>query len=134
MDLSDFTKTLKTMPDQVRYYDNASGEDKTANEIEITWKHNSLSVSELKFYLRENHEEFENKVQAREQEILEIWMKELKYDSRYFIVEDKKIKEKGKVEHQHQVETWLKPNSELSLDQTKFETSDSFFKSNTITL
>ena len=27
-------------------------------------------------------------------------MKELKYDSKYFIVEDKKIKEKGRVEHQ----------------------------------
>tara|TARA_B100000212_G_C27139292_1_gene432625 strand:- start:154 stop:525 length:372 start_codon:yes stop_codon:yes gene_type:complete len=121
MDLSEYTKKIEVLPDKVRHTDDDTGEDKEANEVCITWKHNYLPVSELKFYLRENHEEFENKVQAREQEILEIWMKELKYDSRYFIVEDKKIKEKGKVEHQHQVETWLKPNSELSLEPTEVE-------------
>ena len=121
MDLSEYTKKIEVLPDKVRHTDDDTGEDKEANEVCITWKHDYLPVSELKFYLRENHEEFENKVQAREQEILEIWMKELKYDSRYFIVEDKKIKEKGKVEHQHQVETWLKPNSELSLEPTEVE-------------
>ena len=121
MDLSEYTKKIEVLPDKVRHTDDDTGEDKEANEVCITWKHNYLPVSELKFYLRENHEEFENKVQAREQEILEIWMKELKYDSKYFIVEDKKIKEKGKVEHQHQVETWLKPNSELSLEPTEVE-------------
>ena len=121
MDLSEYTKKIEVLPDKVRHTDDDTGEDKEANEVCITWRHDYLPVSELKFYLRENHEEFENKVQAREQEILEIWMKELKYDSRYFIVEDKKIKEKGKVEHQHQVETWLKPNSELSLEPTEVE-------------
>lgn len=121
MDLSEYTKKIEVLPDKVRHTDEDTGEDKEANEVCITWRHDYLPVSELKFYLRENHEEFENKVQAREQEILEIWMKELKYDSRYFIVEDKKIKEKGKVEHQHQVENWLKPNSELSLEPTEVE-------------
>ena len=121
MDLSEYTKKIEVLPDKVRHTDEDTGEDKEANEVCITWRHDYLPVSELKFYLRENHEEFKNKVQAREQEILEIWMKELKYDSRYFIVEDKKIKEKGKVEHQHQVENWLKPNSELSLEPTEVE-------------
>ena len=53
MDLSDFTKTLNYLPDLVRYTDDDTGEDKTARQVELTWKHNSLSVSELKFYLRE---------------------------------------------------------------------------------
>lgn len=112
MDLSDFTKTLKTMPDQVRYYDNASGEDKTANEIEITWKHNSLSVSELKFYLREGHEAWGDIVRAREEEILNTWMQELGYDPKYFMVEDKTIKEIGEITDQGQIDTWKKPNPE----------------------
>ena len=75
-------------------------------------KHNYLPVSELKFYLRENHDEFEHKINAREQEILEIWMKELKYDSKYYRVEDKIIKEIGEVTDQGQIETWKKPNPE----------------------
>ena len=89
MDLSNFTKTLNIMPEQVRYYDEVSKEDKTANEIEIIWKHNELSVSELKFYLREGHKEWDSIVAAREQEILEIWMQELGYDSTYYRVENK---------------------------------------------
>ena len=47
MDLSDFTKTLNYLPDLVRYFDEETKEDKTAREVELTWKHNSLSVSEL---------------------------------------------------------------------------------------
>jgi hypothetical protein len=112
MDLSNFTKTLNIMPEQVRYYDEVSKEDKTANEIEIIWKHNELSVSELKFYLREGHKEWDSIVAAREQEILEIWMQELGYDSTYYRVENKIIVEKGKVTDQGQIDTWKKPNPE----------------------
>ena len=112
MDLSDFTKTLNTMPSQVRYYDKASGEDKTANEIEITWKHNNLSVSELKFYLREGHEVWEDMVRTREEEILNTWMQELGYDPKYFVVIDKTIKEIGEITDQGQIDTWKKPNPE----------------------
>ena len=112
MDLSNFTKTLNVMPEQVRYYDNVSEQDKTANEIEIIWKHNELPVSELKFYLREGHQNWDNMVAAREQEILEIWMKELKYDSIYYRVENKIIVERGKVTDQGQIDTWKKPNPE----------------------
>tara|TARA_B100000282_G_C31454014_1_gene363738 strand:+ start:53 stop:424 length:372 start_codon:yes stop_codon:yes gene_type:complete len=112
MDLSEFTKKIEVLPDKVRHTDDDTAEDKEANEVCITWKHNYLPVSELKFYLRENHEEFENKMNAREQEILEIWMKELKYDSKYYRVEDKTIKEIGEVTDQNQIETWKKPNPE----------------------
>jgi hypothetical protein len=112
MDLSNFTKTLNIMPEQVRYYDEVSKEDKTANEIEIIWKHDYLPVSELKFYLREGHKEWDSTVAAREQEILEIWMKELKYDSTYYRVENKIIVEKGKVTDQGQIDNWKKPNPE----------------------
>tara|TARA_E500000081_G_scaffold154783_1_gene192819 strand:- start:1716 stop:2087 length:372 start_codon:yes stop_codon:yes gene_type:complete len=121
MDLSEFTKKIEVLPEKVQHTDDDTGEDKEANEVCVTWKHNYLPVSELKFYLRENHEEFQNKTNAREQEVLEIWMKELKYDTTKFIVEDKKIKEKGKVEEQHQVDNWLKPNSTLVLESTEVE-------------
>jgi len=116
MDLSEFTKKIEVLPEKVKH-----GEGLEANEVCITWKHNYLPVSELKYYIRENHEQFESAVADRELEILEIWMKELKYDSKYFIVEDKKIKEKGRVEHQHQINNWLKPNSELVLKPTEAE-------------
>ena len=121
MDLSEFTKKIEVLPEKVQHTDDDTGEDKEANEVCVTWKHNYLPVSELKFYLRENHEEFQNKTNAREQEVLEIWMKELKYDTTKFIVEDKKIKEKGKVEEQHQIDNWLKPNSTLVLESTEVE-------------
>ncbi len=109
------------MPDKVRYYDAVDEKDKTANEIEIIWKHNEFPVSELKFYLRENHPKWESTIAAREQEILEIWMKELKYDEKMFKVQDKTIKEIGKVEHQSQIDNWLKPNSSESLKPTEVE-------------
>ena len=121
MDLSEFTKKIEVLPDKVRHTDDDTGEDKEANEVCITWKHNYLPVSELKFYLRENHEEFENKMNSREQEILEIWMKELKYDSRYFVVEDKKIKEVGKIEDDNQIQNWLHPNSQTVVPITEAE-------------
>ena len=112
MDLSEFTKKIEVLPEKVKYTDDVTGEDKEGNEVCITWKHNYLPVSELKFFLRENHEEFENKINVREQEILEIWMKELKYDSKYYRVEDKTIKELGEVTDQGQIDTWKKPNPE----------------------
>lgn len=112
MDLSDFTKKIEVLPEKVKHTDDDTGEDKEANEVCVTWKHNSLSVSELTFYLRENHEEFENKVNAREQEILKIWMQELGYDSKYYIIENKAIAEKGLVTDQGQIDTWKKPNPE----------------------
>ena len=112
MDLSEFTKKIEVLPEKVRYTDEVTGEDKEGNEICITWKHNYLPVSELQYYVRENHDNFESKINAREQEILEIWMKELKYDSKYYRVEDKIIKERGEVTDQGQIETWKKPNPE----------------------
>ena len=112
MDLSEFTKKIEVLPEKVRYTDEVTGEDKEGNEICITWKHNYLPVSELQYYVRENHDNFESKINAREQEILEIWMKELKYDSKYYRVEDKIIKEIGEVTDQGQIETWKKPNPE----------------------
>ena len=121
MDLSEFTKKVEVLPEKVRYVDEVTGEDKEGNEICITWKHNYLPVSELKYYVRENHDNFESKINAREQEILEIWMKELKYDSKYFVVIDKQIKEKAKIEDQGQIDNWLKPNSERVLKPTEVE-------------
>ena len=109
------------MPEKGRYVDEDTGEDKEGNEICITWKHNYLPVSELKYYVRENHDNFESKINAREQEILEIWMKELKYDSKYFIVEDKKIKELGKIEDDNQIQNWLHPNSQTVVPITEAE-------------
>ncbi len=60
-------------------------------------------------------------VDDREQEILEIWMKELKYDSMYYEVVDKKIIIKGQVDSQEQIDEWLKPNPEGKLKVTKPE-------------
>ena len=118
MDLSEYDRTLKHLPDKVRYFDEQSKEDKLAHEIEITWKHKYLPVSELKYHVRENHELWEEMISNREQEILEIWMKELKYDSTYFHVENKVIKEKGKVEDEKQRQNWLKPNHERVVKPT----------------
>ena len=121
MDLSEFTKKIEVLPEKVRYTDEVTGEDKEGNEICITWKHNYLPVSELQYYVRENHDNFESKINAREQEILEIWMKELKYNSKYFIVEDKKIKELGKIEDDNQIQNWLHPNSQTVVPITEAE-------------
>jgi hypothetical protein len=60
-------------------------------------------------------------VDDREQEILEIWMKELKYDSLYYEVVDKKIIIKGQVDSQEQIDEWLKPNPDGKLKVTKPE-------------
>ena len=60
-------------------------------------------------------------VDDREQEILEIWMKELKYDPMYYSVIDKKIVTKGQIDSQEQIDEWLKPNPEGKLKVTKPE-------------
>ena len=111
MDLSEFDKTLNYLPEQVKYFNEDAKKDSFANEVEITWKHKYLPVSELKYYLREGHEAWEDKVRTREQEVLEIWMKELKYNSLHYIVKDKKIVAKGQVETEEQVRNWTKPNA-----------------------
>ena len=121
MDLSDFTKTLNYLPDLVRYIDEETEEEKKAREVELTWKHNSLHVSELKFYLREGHEAWEDKIRTRENEILTMWMIELGYDPLYNIVKDKKITAIGKIETQEQVDNWLKPNSTAALKPTEVD-------------
>ena len=48
-------------------------------------------------------------------------MKELKYDSQYFVVEDKKIKEVGKIEDDNQIQNWLHPNSQTVVPITEAE-------------
>ena len=109
------------MPGKVKYYDEVAKENKLANEIEIVWKHNELPVSELKYYIREGHDLWDDMVIKREQEILETWMKELKYDSTYFYVHDKVIKERGKIEDDKQIQNWLKPNHERVVKATKVD-------------
>ena len=121
MDLSDFTKTLNYMPDLVRYFDEETKEDKTAKEVELTWKHNSLHVSELKFYLREGHGAWDDKIRTRENEILTMWMVELGYDPLYNVVKDKKIIARGQVETQEQVDNWIKPNSTAAFKPTEVD-------------
>jgi hypothetical protein len=121
MDLSEFDKTLNYLPEKVKHFDEEAKEDKLANEVEITWKHKYLPISELKYHIREGHELWDEMVAAREQEILEIWMKELKYDSVYFKVIDKKIIEKGKVDKEAHIQDWLKPNETNVLDPTEVE-------------
>ena len=121
MDLSDFTKTLNYLPDLVRYTDDDTGEDKTARQVELTWKHNSLSVSELKFYLREGHAAWDDKIRTREHEILTTWMTELNYDPLLNVVKDKKIVARGQVETQEQIDNWVKPNATAILDPTEVD-------------
>lgn len=116
MDLSEFTKKIEILPEKVQH-----GEGLEANEVCITWKHNYLPVSELKYYIRENHEQFESAVADREIEILEIWMKELKYDTTRFIVKDKKIIELNKITDEKQIQNWLHPNSQTVIPITEAE-------------
>jgi len=122
MDLSDFDKTVTIQPDQVVYQD-SNGDTQTANATLITWKHNSLSVTDKTYYLREGHEKYDSKVLGRENLILEEWMVELGYDPLYYHVnyETKTIKEINKIEDQAQIDKWLKPNAVSELDPTAAE-------------
>ena len=84
VDLSDFTISISYMDDKVKYFDETDNQDKEARECEITWTHNSLSVTPLKYYLRENHENWESDIANRQMEILTDWFKELGYDPLYY--------------------------------------------------
>ena len=121
MDLSEFDKTITSLPEKVLHVDKQTGATIEAQEMEIVWKHKYLPVSELKFYLRENHDQWTDKIAAREQEILEIWMKELKYDTTKFIVENKKIVELNKITDEKQIQNWLHPNSQTVVPKTEAE-------------
>ncbi len=121
MDLSDFTITVVPLEGKVMHADPSTGETVEANEMLIKWKHNSLDVSELDFCLRENHVNWQDKLNMREQQILNTWMEELGYDKNYYIVQDKKIIELNKIESQEQVENWLQPNGTKVVDPVDLE-------------
>lgn len=136
MDLSDFEITTESLEQKVVYFVEAveevlyTEEDELpegveigdvkipyveaytaeANEMKITWKHNTLDVLERSLYLRENHVFWSDKVNNREREVLDEWMEELGYDKRYYRVHNKTIKEKGVIESEDQVNNWLQPN------------------------
>ena len=112
VDLSDFTISISYMDDKVRYFDETDNQDKEARECEITWTHNSLSVTPLKYYLRENHENWESNIANRQMEILTDWFRELGYEPVYYNLDrdSKTWNIKGVVETQAQKDKWLKPN------------------------
>lgn len=136
MDLSDFEITTESLEQKVVYFVEAveevlyTEEDELpedvevgdvkipyveaytaeANEMKITWRHNTLDVLERNLYLRENHAFWGDKVNNREREVLDEWMQELGYDKRYYRVHNKTIKEKGAIESEDQVNNWLQPN------------------------
>jgi|TARA_R100001463_G_scaffold29862_1_gene67958 hypothetical protein len=118
MDLSDFEITIEPLDEKVTHANPSTGETEEAVEMKITWKHNTLDVSELNFYLRENHVNWNDKLNMREQEILNIWMEELGYDKQYYKISGKIITENGKIEDDSQVENWLKPNGIQSVEPT----------------
>lgn len=117
VDLSDFSTSITYMPDKVYYFDEETEEDKEARECEITWKHNTLDLPELKLYLRENHEGWIDKIAVRQKEILTEWLVLLGYDKgQYFLNDETKIFTiDGVVTDTDQVEKWLKPNGQQDL-------------------
>ena len=52
IDLSDFTVSISYMDEMVRYFDETDNQDKEARECEVTWTHNTLSLTPKKYYLR----------------------------------------------------------------------------------
>lgn len=112
IDLSDFTVSISYMDEMVRYFDETDNQDKEARECEITWTHNTLSVTPLKYYLRENHEYWESNIAGRQLEILTEWLTELGHDPRYYdLNRDTKIFTViGEVKNEKQKDRWLKPN------------------------
>ena len=112
IDLSDFTVSISYMDEMVRYFDETDNQDKEARECEVTWTHNTLSVTPLKYYLRENHRHWESNIAGRQVEILTEWLTELGYDPRYYdLNRDTKIFTViGDVKSEKQKEKWLKPN------------------------
>lgn len=123
VDLSDFSVSISYMDELVRYFDETDNQDKEARECEITWKHNTLDVSTLKLYLRENHEAWDSYVAGRQIEILTEWFKELGHDPLYYSLDrdTKTFNLTGAVETQEKADEWLKPNPEGKLKATKPE-------------
>ena len=62
MDLTEFTK-IEVLSGKVQHG------TKDGDEVCITWKHNYLPVSELKYYIRENHEQFESLLHIKKRNI-----------------------------------------------------------------
>ena len=117
VDLSDFSTSITYMPDKVYYFDEETEEDKEARECEITWKHNTLDLPELKLYLRENHEGWTDKIAVRQKEILTEWLVLLGYDKgQYFLNDETKIFTIDGIVTADQIQTWLKPNDLQKLD------------------
>tara|TARA_B100000123_G_C25694474_1_gene412384 strand:- start:56 stop:448 length:393 start_codon:yes stop_codon:yes gene_type:complete len=123
VDLSDFSVSISYMDELVRYFDETDNQDKEARECEITWKHNTLDVSTLKFYLRENHEAWDSYIAGRQIEILTEWFKELGHDPLYYSLDrdTKTFNLTGAVETKEKADEWLKPNPEGKLKATKPE-------------
>lgn len=119
IDLSDFTVSISYMDEMVRYFDETDNQDKEARECEVTWTHNTLSLTPKKYYLRENHVYWESNIAGRQIEILEEWLEELGHDpKKYDLDRDTKIfKLKGKL-NDEQVQNWLKPNGQQTLNPT----------------
>ena len=119
IDLSDFTVSISYMDEMVRYFDETDNQDKEARECEVTWTHNTLSLTPKKYYLRENHVYWESNIAGRQIEILEEWLEELGHDPKeYDLDRDTKIfKLKGKL-NDEQVQNWLKPNGQQTLNST----------------
>ena len=119
IDLSDFTVSISYMAEMVRYFDEEDEKDKEARECEVTWTHNTLSLTPKKYYLRENHVYWESNIAGRQIEILEEWLEELGHDPKeYDLDRDTKIfKLKGKL-NDEQVQNWLKPNGQQTLNPT----------------
>lgn len=119
IDLSDFTVSISYMDEMVRYFDETDNQDKEARECEVTWTHNTLSLTPKKYYLRENHVYWESNIAGRQIEILEEWLEELGHDPKeYDLDRDTKIfKLKGKL-NDEQVQNWLKPNGQQTLNPT----------------
>lgn len=119
IDLSDFTVSISYMDEMVRYFDETDNQDKEARECEVTWTHNTLSLTPKKYYLRENHVYWESNIAGRQIEILEEWLEELGHDpKKYDLDRNTKIfKLKGKL-NDEQVQNWLKPNGQQTLNPT----------------
>ena len=119
MDLSDFTKTTRYMPDEVVYLDKASNTTQIAKVVETTWTPSNNSLSVYTFCLRENHEDYQNKVNGEEQKIMQKWFTELGYDEDTHIIRDWIIKDKYKIEEEEQIQ-----NLEVHRDNIDPELSD----------
>lgn len=119
IDLSDFTVSISYMDEMVRYFDETDNQDKEARECEVTWTHSTLSLTPKKYYLRENHVYWESNIAGRQIEILEEWLEELGHDpKKYDLDRNTKIfKLKGKL-NDEQVQNWLKPNGQQTLNPT----------------